>query len=255
MMWKNSSHCRMYSISNSSQGKLRLFSLGQSRNWNWWIFPLSVLLVQSLLLVTVLSGTLVLCSTLPSQWQLKPTTRLRRQTSKQLVQSLVISRLDYCNNLLCGVTLELLYHLQVVLNIFAQLIARTMCHEHISPVLPNLHCQPVDACIDFKTKIMVCKALNGEAPGYLRCLLELYIPERALRSVDKEFPVVPRTKLRTVRDPGFCVHAPKMLNTLPHHVKSWTSLSSFRTSLKTSLFKGPYPSLWSVSHSYWLTSF
>jgi len=33
---------------------------------------------------------------------------LTESTTKQLVQSLVISRLDYCNNLLCGVTSELL---------------------------------------------------------------------------------------------------------------------------------------------------
>ena len=60
---------------------------------------------------------------------------LTEQTTKQLVQSLVISRLDYCNNLLCAVTSELFYHLQVVQNKAASLITRTKCHEHITPVL------------------------------------------------------------------------------------------------------------------------
>jgi len=156
---------------------------------------------------------------------------LTEPTTKQLVQSLVISRLDYCNNLLCGVTSELLSRLQVVQNKAARLITRTRCREHITPVLFNLHWLPVDARIDFKTMVMVYKALHGEAPGYLRYLLDIYIPHRTLRSADKELLVVPRTKLRTVGDRAFCVHAPKMWNGLPQHVKSCASLPSFRTAL------------------------
>ena len=79
--------------------------------------------------------------------------------------------------------------------------------------------------------VMEYKTLHGEAPDFLRCLLELYIPERALRSADKDFLVVPITKLRTVGDPAFCVHAPKIWNRLPHHAKCYASLSSFRSSL------------------------
>ena len=78
---------------------------------------------------------------------------LTEQTTKQLVQSSVICRLGYCDNLLCGVISELLYHLQVVQNKAARLITRTKCHEHITLVLQSLHWLSVDARIDFKTVV------------------------------------------------------------------------------------------------------
>ena len=165
---------------------------------------------------------------------------LTESTTKQLVQSLVISRLDYCNNLLCGVTSELLGRLQVVQNKAARLITRSRKCDHITPFLYDLHWLPVDARIDFKTMVMVYKSLHDQAPGYLRELLDMYIPHRTLRSADKEFLVVPRAKHRTIGDRAFCVYAPNKWNGLPLNVKSCSSLSAFRTALKTYLFKRSY---------------
>ena len=81
---------------------------------------------------------------------------LTEQTTEELIKSLVISRLDYCNDLLRGVTPELLYGLQVVQNKAARLIiTRTSCREHTTPVICNLHWLPVDAWTDFKTMVTV----------------------------------------------------------------------------------------------------
>ena len=54
-------------------------------------------------------------------------------------QALVISRLDYCNTLLCGLPSILIKMLQRVQNVAARLIAKTGRRDHISPILFKLH--------------------------------------------------------------------------------------------------------------------
>ena len=70
--------------------------------------------------------------------------------SKQLVTSLVISRLDYCNALLYGVSQTLVNKLQIVQNTAARIITRTLRYDHITPVLKELHWLPVQYRIQFK---------------------------------------------------------------------------------------------------------
>ena len=71
-------------------------------------------------------------------------------TAKQVVQSLVISRLDYCNALLAGIPNSLIERVQRIQNSAASLVTRTHCQDHIIPVLVNLHWLPIKFRIDFK---------------------------------------------------------------------------------------------------------
>ena len=70
---------------------------------------------------------------------------------KILVNSLVTSRLDYGNALLYGINKQLTNKLQRIQNTAARIITRTRKHDHITPVLINLHWLPVDHRILYKS--------------------------------------------------------------------------------------------------------
>ncbi len=89
---------------------------------------------------------------------------------------LFISRIDYCNALLAGVSKTTLSKLQSVQNSAARILTGTKTSEHISPVLESLHWLPVRFRIDFKILMLTYKALHGLAPHYLSQLLSVYTP-------------------------------------------------------------------------------
>ena len=64
---------------------------------------------------------------------------LSRKSLLDLVRALVISRVDYSNSALSGVSDHLLNRLQSVLNVAARLVCSKRRHEHITTVLRELH--------------------------------------------------------------------------------------------------------------------
>ena len=70
-------------------------------------------------------------------------------------------------------------------------------------------------------------------------MLTLYKPTYSLRSVDSDCLLLEEPKSRMVHygDRAFSVAAPRLWNTLPRHVRHSPSLTSFKTALKTHLFK------------------
>ena len=68
---------------------------------------------------------------------------------------------------------------------------------------------------------------DGDAPKYLKELIEVYVPARSLRSINKNVLVERRKKLKTYGEKSFSYAAPKMWNSLPDHVKSVDSLTIF----------------------------
>ena len=106
-----------------------------------------------------------------------------------MVQSLVTSRLDYSNGLLYGIPKSAASVLQSVQNSAARIVTKTAPREHITPVLEELHWLPVDRRIDNKILLYAYKALNGLAPEYLCNMVELYAPDRVLRSASQNLLV------------------------------------------------------------------
>jgi len=109
------------------------------------------------------------------RFQLRIISRIRcyltTEACKTLIQSLVISRLDYMNHLLIGCKKELIKKLQQVQNLAARIITKTGKYDHISSVLRDLHWLPVHFRIHFKVACLVYKALRGLAPKYVSDLL------------------------------------------------------------------------------------
>ena len=75
---------------------------------------------------------------------------ITNDSCKILVQALVISCLDYGNELLRGLPQVLIERLQRIQNCAACLITRSRKSEHITPVLCELHWLPVKYRLRFK---------------------------------------------------------------------------------------------------------
>ena len=91
--------------------------------------------------------------------------------------------------------------------------------------------------IDFKLASLCFKSPNGSAPTYLSDLLHLYTPSRQLRSsADTRVFRIPSFRTKSSDQRCFSYHAPATRNRLPASIRHASSVSSFKSSLKTFLF-------------------
>ena len=165
---------------------------------------------------------------------------LSQTDAEKLVHAFVTSRLDYCNSLLSGCSNGSLKSLQLVQNAAARVLTRTRKRDHISPILASLHWLPVKSRIEFKISLLTYKALNGQAPSYLKELIIPYNPTRTLRSQNAGFLVVPRVSKSRMGARAFSYQAPLLWNQLPVWVREADTLSTFKSKLKTFLFDKTY---------------
>jgi len=90
------------------------------------------------------------------------------EAARTLVNSFIISRIDYCNSLLAGIPKYLLDRLQSVLNASAKLLCGCQKYDNVTPLIRDrLHWLPVSQCIEFKLCLLMFKSLRGMAPWYL----------------------------------------------------------------------------------------
>lgn len=162
------------------------------------------------------------------------------ETAKTIVHATVISRLDFCNGLYVNMPEIYIKKLQNIMNEAARLVTLTPRKEHITPALIALHWLPVKQRIEYKILLTVHKAVNDTGPKYLKELLRPYRPSRSLRSVDQHLLIEPRYRLRSAGFRCFEVAAPRLWNLLPVDMRTITTLNTFKTSLKTRLFKQAY---------------
>ena len=139
---------------------------------------------------------------------------LTEDATKTVMQSLVMSGLDYCNALLIGIQQDPIAKLQRLQNSAARIVSRTK----------------------FKVLLLVYKALNGLAPKYIKELLVPYKPSRHLRSEARGLLDEPRTRLK-FGDRAFSISAPRLWNALPQNLKDSQSCQAFKKCLKTHLFR------------------
>jgi len=156
------------------------------------------------------------------------------------VNSLVTSRLDYANVLLCGANCKVIDKLQRIQNTAARLITLTKKRDHITPVLYSLHWVPVPYRVQYKVILYSFKIRHELAPVYMNNLISEYQPIRLLRSDSAKLLNVPRTRTKTYGERRFDKCAANLWNSLPVEIKHIDSLTVFKKALKTHLFKLAY---------------
>ena len=155
-----------------------------------------------------------------------------------LVQSLVLSRLDYCISIFCGLPAAQLKRLQAVLHASARTIFGTRRFSSVTPLLRDLRWLPVQARIQFRLAVLAHRCHLGTAPPSLSDLLQPVssIPGRSrLRSSRTSAFTMPRVRHPTLGDRSFAVAAARAWNALPQAITNLTCHRTFKRVLKTHL--------------------
>src|SRR6218665_133450 len=101
--------------------------------------------------------------------QLRSVSRsLTQVATRHLVQSLILSRIDYCNVAFAGLPQRSIIRFRVVINAAARLLLRVKKFDHTSTLMRDaLQWLTTGECIRFRLSILVHKCLNNTAPSYL----------------------------------------------------------------------------------------
>ena len=150
-----------------------------------------------------------------------------------------MSRLDYCNSLLCGCPQYLINRFQKVQNNAAHLILKVPKTDYITPHLQTVQWLPVNARIQYKFFSLCFSAVNSSGPQYLADLLTIYTPSRQLRSSDDTCTLcIPSVHTKTYGQRAFSHFAPTLWNNLSKAIRNSESALSFKSALKGYLFLG-----------------
>ena len=162
-----------------------------------------------------------------------------------LVRAKVLSRLDYCNELLGGAPKYLLGQLSGVMRAAARLIFVLPRRSHITDAISTrLHWLDIPARVVLKLCVLAFRCQHGSAPPYLadNFIRVVAIEGRSsLRSAATGQLCVPCTKTVTIGPRAFAVSSPTAWNK-PNNLSvdlrdPNLSLSCFRQKIKTHLFK------------------
>ena len=162
---------------------------------------------------------------------------------QSLVTALVMSRLDYGNVALSGLTSDNIQRLQSVQNAAARLIFGLRRSDHVTSALLELHWLKVPQRINHKLLTLTYRALNGLSPSYLNVFARCssHQGRLSLRSSSAERLLVPSYKLVSAGSRTFSVSGAMLWNSLPHDIATAPSLTVFRKRLKTFLFQKSFP--------------
>ena len=157
----------------------------------------------------------------------------------QIVQSCILSHIDYCNSLFYDLPNESIKKLQRLMNASIRFIYKIRLSDtySITSYMKQCHFLPVKARIDFKINMLVYKCINGTAPIYLQ---ELIQPKNSLACLriyhDNLLLQTPSLNLNNKKNRSFSLVAPREWNKLPFDIRSSSSLPIFKSKLKTYLF-------------------
>ena len=175
---------------------------------------------------------------------------LNTATKLMLVKQLVLSKLDYCNIIYFGLPKTILKRLQSILNHCIRYIYNVKDRStDLTMYFKEAHILPISERIRFKVCLLAYKVVNNIAPTYLMELVkvecDVIVPNntlerKRLRSGEDNLRLVtPKladidSKLSNRR---FTYYCPIEWNKLPLEIRSSKTTDTFKSGLKTHLFK------------------
>jgi len=93
---------------------------------------------------------------------------LSRRALLTLGRALIVSKVDYCNSVIAGISGQLQDRLQSVLNAAARLVFSARRSERTTPLLRvrELHWLRVPERVTFRLCVLVYRCLHGTAPSF-----------------------------------------------------------------------------------------
>ena len=157
-----------------------------------------------------------------------------------LVSAFVLTRIDYCNSLMFGSTHDLTSHYQLIQNYAAQVILRLSKSSSITIHLKSIHWLPVKVTSTYKIACLCYHCHSSTAPSCVTDMLhKKQLPSRNTRSSSNTMHLLnrPAHSKATLGDHSFSFATSSVLNSISNDVMCAPSLSSFKSRLKTYLFR------------------
>ena len=151
-------------------------------------------------------------------------------------------RFTHSNSLLFGSTLDVTSHLQRIQNYAARVILRLPMSSSITIHLKSLHWLPVKVST-YKIACLCYHCNSSTAPSYVTDMLHKKpLHTRSTRSSSYTMPLLnrPAHSKATLGDRSFSFSSSSVWNSIPNDVRCTPSLLSFKSRLKTYLFRSVY---------------
>ena len=160
-------------------------------------------------------------------------------TNKTLVQSLVSLNLIIVIAFYLGLPSKNLDKLQNLQNMTCRIILKFHKYEHITDHLMSLHWLKVNERITYKIAMLMYKCMNGFAPEYLTKLVGKNHQRTLCSTYRRRLPVISARTSQVFRS-TFTAMGPRTWNELPSNYNGAPTIESFKTQLKTHLFRKSY---------------
>ena len=160
-----------------------------------------------------------------------------------LVSAFVLSRVVYCNSLLFGSTHDVTSHLQRIQNYAARVIMRHPMSSSITIHKKSLHWLSVKVKSTYIIACLCYHCHSSTATSYVTDMLHKKpLHTRNTRSSSYTMPLLNRSahSKATLGDRSFSFASSSVWNSIPNDVRCAPSLSSFKSRLKTYLFRSVY---------------
>ena len=141
----------------------------------------------------------------------------------------LVTSMNYYRPVICGIG-------QFKLMLEGKQVTQEWCRWNVNMCFTNL---PAYASIEYKPATLAFRYFDGTLPPYLSHCLSSYTPHRSLQSPDKPL-CVPEVNLKSADARSFQYQAPCVWNSVPIQTLFSTSLTSFKSSLKTHLLRNAF---------------
>ena len=138
-----------------------------------------------------------------------------------VVNSLIVSCIDYCNALYIGINASDLKHLQLIQNAASKCIFGKKKRESMNDDLAKLHWLPVKKRIVYKILLLMYKSIIGKAPEYLKELISVNPGTNSSLLMEKKYE-------SNYGKRAFSIIGPRLWNKLHNDVKSCLNIEHFK---------------------------